>query len=91
MLGIESALLDNLAADPGAPESGQLWFNVTDGVIRFFNGSATVSLPAGGSAPATQVGQVLSSCDGLTFAPELPVTNDFGWMVNDEGILIVNG
>lgn len=47
---------------------------------------------SGGALPAaTQVGQVLFSIDGSSFTVELPVTNPFGWIVNDEGILIVNG
>lgn len=46
----------------------------------------------GNSLPATQVGQVAFSCDGVTFTAELPITNETtGWIINDEGILIVNG
>jgi hypothetical protein len=39
----------------------------------------------------TQVGQVLFSTNGLTFTAELPITSDHGWLVNNDGILIVNG
>lgn len=38
---------------------------------------------------ATQIGQVLYSVDGTTFTAELPLTNDNGWMVNDDGLLLV--
>lgn len=38
---------------------------------------------------ATQIGQVPFSLDGITFTAQLPLTNEFGWMVNDDGILIV--
>lgn len=38
---------------------------------------------------ASEVGQVLYSVDGATFTKELPLTNGHGWMVNDEGKLLV--
>lgn len=41
--------------------------------------------------PATDLGQVLFSVDGKTFEPRLPVTTDEGWLVNDEGHLLVAG
>lgn len=90
-LGTETALFDSLVADPVSPEAGELWFNVTDGVFRFFTGSTVITLPGGGSIPATQVGQVLFSVDGSTFQPALPITSVQGWLVNNQGCLIVNG
>lgn len=38
----------------------------------------------------TGVGQVLMSIDGNRYIPAMPVTSIHGWLVNDEGILIVN-
>ena len=35
------------------------------------------------------VGQVFFSVDGLTFQPALPITSSQGWLVNDQGLLIV--
>jgi hypothetical protein len=35
------------------------------------------------------VGQVLYCGDGSTFTVETPLTNEYGWMVNDDGILLV--
>lgn len=35
------------------------------------------------------VGQVFFSIDGQTFEPALPITSSQGWLVNDQGILIV--
>jgi hypothetical protein len=35
------------------------------------------------------VGQVFFSVDGSTFQPALPITSSQGWLVNDQGILIV--
>ena len=43
-------------------------------------------------APATQVGQVMFSTDGATFGARLPVTHpDYGWLMQNDGILIVVG
>ncbi len=41
--------------------------------------------------PATQVGQVLYSTDGSSFSVQLPLASCEGWLVNDEGILLVVG
>jgi len=35
------------------------------------------------------VGQVFFSVDGQTFEPALPITSSQGWLVNDQGILLV--
>ena len=44
-----------------------------------------------GTPAATQECQVLYSVDGSTFQPALPVTSVQGWLVNNQGCLIVNG
>jgi len=36
------------------------------------------------------IGQILMAIDGNRFIPAMPVTSINGWLVNDEGILIVN-
>jgi hypothetical protein len=43
------------------------------------------------SAAASQVGEVYYSTNGTSFSNELPLTNAAGWMVNDEGTLLVVG
>jgi hypothetical protein len=46
----------------------------------------------GGSSSftATDIGQVLISVDGISFEQAMPLTNDDGgWMVNDQGLLLV--
>lgn len=43
------------------------------------------------SIPATEVGQVLISVDGLTFSAHLPLTSVNGWLVNDPGLMLVVG
>ena len=46
---------------------------------------------AGGSTPATSLGQVLFSTNGTTFSAQQPLTSSNGWMVNSNGILLVTG
>ena len=51
----------------------------------------TNQVSGGGSGlpPATSEGQVLYSEDGATFTAEQPLTSQDGWLVNDQGILII--
>jgi hypothetical protein len=41
--------------------------------------------------PPTEIGQVIYTTDGATWSAELPLTGPYGWLVNDDGILIVVG
>lgn len=45
----------------------------------------------GGLPPATQLGQVLYSIDGASFTVQLPLTSCHGWLINNDGELIVVG
>jgi hypothetical protein len=46
----------------------------------------------GGSLPdPTEIGQVIYAENGTDFSVELPITGPFGWLVNDDGILITVG
>jgi hypothetical protein len=49
-----------------------------------------INYAGGSSIPATSIGQVLFSIDGLTFTAQQPVTTTSdGWLVNADGILLV--
>lgn len=37
----------------------------------------------------TQIGQILYSIDGTSFTVQLPLTGPGGWLINDDGILLV--
>jgi len=74
----------------GAPTEEGLVRRVSDDLVAFIDGQAK-SLTAGGGAmpPATEIGQVLFSEDGATFTAETPLTSCEGWLVNNDGILLV--
>jgi len=38
---IKGYKVQNLASDPGSPLEGQVWYNSTTGVLKFYNGSTT--------------------------------------------------
>lgn len=46
---IQNLRVENLATDPVAPASGQVWYNTTDGVYRGFDGTAVVTFASGGN------------------------------------------
>lgn len=48
---LQNAVVQNLAANPGSPKAGQIWYNTTDHLIYFYNG--TSSIPVGYLPPAT--------------------------------------
>ena len=39
--GIKGYKVQSLASDPGSPLTGQLWYNTTTSVLKFYNGSST--------------------------------------------------
>lgn len=63
--------------------------------VSMFEGGSDSGGGGGNMPPATIVGQVLFSVDGLTFTAEQPLTapdhGSAGWLVNDLGILLVTG
>lgn len=46
---IRAALLDPIASDPSTPLEGQIWFNTTDNVFKYYDGSATHVLTSASS------------------------------------------
>ena len=60
-LSIDSLQFDLLAADPGTPAEGQMWYNTTDGKFKVYRGGATeVLLDVGsqGSIDHTQISNI---------------------------------
>ena len=51
-LGTETALFDSLTADPGSPETGELWFRSDLQVFRFYDGATTITLGGSGISEA---------------------------------------
>ncbi len=86
-----------LALRPGTgTDSGDMYVVNDTGLsifrIDLWDGSVWRTLGSVGSFPVpTQTGEVLYACDATAFVQALPVTCDYGWLVNEEGIHIVNG
>ena len=38
--GIKGFKVQSLASDPSSPLTGQIWYNTTSGVLKYYNGSA---------------------------------------------------
>jgi hypothetical protein len=62
-------------------------YNLSEVAFRktLIYGSSSDELPT-----PNGIGQILMAIDGTRFIPAMPVTSIQGWLVNDEGILIVN-
>lgn len=45
---LQNVVIHVLAADPGSPSEGQLWFNSTDNVIKYYDGTDIVTVGAAG-------------------------------------------
>ena len=61
---LQNAVIQTASSDPSSPVAGQIYYNTTDNVIKFYNGSAFVS--AGGDLTAI----TSSTTDQLTIANE---------------------
>lgn len=48
---LQNVVLQNLAAAPGSAKSGQIWYDTTNNLVYFYNGSSAV--PVGYLPPAT--------------------------------------
>ena len=61
---LQNAVIQTASSDPSSPVAGQIYYNTTDNVIKFYNGSAFVS--AGGDLTAV----TSATTDQLTVANE---------------------
>ena len=61
---LQNAVIQTASSDPSSPVAGQIYYNTTDNVIKFYNGSAFVS--AGGDLTAI----TSATTDQLTVANE---------------------
>jgi len=57
-----NARIQNLASDPSSPVSGQIYYNSTDNVLKYYNGTAWLILAQGGSVTDA----INSAIDALT-------------------------
>lgn len=68
----------------------------TEGLVRYISGDLVAyvsgqvkSLTAQAMPPSTAIGEVLYSTDGVSFTVHTPVTSSSGWLVNNDGTLLV--
>lgn len=45
--------IEGSASDPVSPQEGEIWYNTTDHVLRYFDGSSTIDIGAGGAGGMT--------------------------------------
>ena len=50
---LQQAVIQTASSDPSSPVAGQIYYNTTDNVIKFYNGTAFVS--AGGAVSYTHL------------------------------------
>ena len=66
---LQNAVAQNLAAAPGSPKAGQIWYNTTDNLIYFYDG--TTSKAVGYLPPATT-----STLGGVIVGSNISVAGD---------------
>lgn len=56
---VQNAVVQNLAATPASPKAGQIWYNTTDSLIYFYDGSAAKAVGYLPPATASTLGGVI--------------------------------
>lgn len=56
---IRNVLAHILAVDPGSPAEGQYWYNSTDNVLRYFDGTSVIDVGGGGLAIDLAAGEII--------------------------------
>src|SRR5882672_2384588 len=54
------ANLKHLASDPGSPVAGEMYYNTTSNVVRFYNGTVWADMSSGGSGANTTLSNLTS-------------------------------
>jgi hypothetical protein len=44
--GIKGYKVQSLASDPSSPLTGQIWYNTTTNLLKFYNGSSVLTVTA---------------------------------------------
>lgn len=70
--------IPRLAADPGVPVEGEVWSNITDHVIRYYNGTTTIELGQG----------VTNEAIMDVIGPFITDSADLDWTYNDAGDVV---
>lgn len=62
---IQNVVVQNLASDPGSPAAGQLWYNTTDDVLRYYDGTTVIDLTSASNPNAADV-PIADAADDFT-------------------------
>lgn len=98
---LQNARIQNLASDPGTPVAGQVYYNTTTAVLRYYDGTAalwkdigTTIPPASTVASSTTFGQAAAVGTGTSYArndhvhgtPAAPTATSVGAVANGGGL-----
>jgi len=91
---VKNLRIENLAADPVTPSTGQLWYNTTDGEFRVYDGTTVKTISLGGDSAAiqaeldaTQVGAGLGADGSYTKFTDSNYINDATSLTNADKLL----
>jgi len=69
---------DNLAADPGSPTAGLVYYNTTSNVLRFYDGTAWANISAGGGGANTALSNLASVAINTSLISDTDLTDNLG-------------
>lgn len=68
---LQNVAIQNLASSPASPVAGQVYYNTVDGTLRYYNGSAWITLAQGGDLASA----ISSAIDAITTSDVQEGTN----------------
>ena len=71
---LQNAVIQTASSDPSSPVAGQIYYNTTDNVIKFYNGSAFVSAGGDITEIQTTTSNQLAITSGTGPIPSLAIT-----------------
>ena len=71
---LQQAVIQTASSDPSSPVAGQIYYNTTDNVLKFYNGSAFVSAGGDITEIQTTTSNQLAITNGTGPIPSLAIT-----------------
>jgi hypothetical protein len=77
---IQQAAFHKLATDPTSPAKGQFWYNTTDNVVKYFDGTNIITIATGGDTTTIEssVTALQTEVDAIETAVGLNSDGTFG-------------